>query len=105
MGQYLYKASIAPCDFETMKERGQKWRPSIHMPKYVSRIWLEITDIRVERVQGITEEQSISEGIMNGLVSWADKPIVWFQRAWDSIYKNWADNPWVWVVEFKRVER
>lgn len=90
----------------TMVSQG-RGRPSIHMPRWASRILLEITDVRVERLQDITDEQAKAEG--------ADCPVadhleaawrVQFQRLWESINgpEAWAINPWVWVVEFKRIE-
>lgn len=84
-------------------EGKESWTPSIHMPKKYARIWLEITDIRVERVQDITEEQAEKEGTRPLSPSWTDQPRTWFMRTWNSIYKNWNDNPWVWVIEFKKV--
>jgi hypothetical protein len=92
------------------------WRPSIHMPRWASRIDLEITAVRVERVQDITEEDAIKEGCeMNGnipklqphdVVGWVgwDSATEWFSEIWDSIYGNWDANPWVWVYEFRRVK-
>ncbi|WP_122983518.1 hypothetical protein [Pseudomonas putida] len=82
------------------------WVPSIHMPRWASRILLEITTVRVERLQDITPNQCIAEG------AWldADKELGRGQEAvdafadlWRSTGGDWAANPWVWVVEFKRV--
>jgi len=71
------------------------WRPSIHMPKWASRIMLEITDIRVERVQDISSDDAIDEGLSYHK----------FINEWHKIYKNWKDNPWVWVIEFKVINQ
>ncbi|NGZ06600.1 MAG: hypothetical protein G8237_09605 [Magnetococcales bacterium] len=89
---------------------GKVWRPSIHMPRWASRITLEITDIRVERLQDISDPDAKAEGVMlpdrtctmyHGI--WRDE----FQRLWDSINAKrghgWNVNPWVWVIEFRRV--
>ena len=77
------------------------WKPSIHMPKWAARIWLEITSIRVERVQEITEADAIAEGGPMGL-----QP---FETLWDILNAkrgySWESNPWVWVVGFRRAER
>ena len=85
-----------------------KWSPSIHMPRELCRINLEITNIRVERVQDITEEDAENEGIdFLRYIPDADETLTareLFWCLWDSIYKNWKDNPWVWVVEFKMIE-
>lgn len=95
-------------------EEGEKWEPSIHMPKKYARIWLEITDIRVERVQDITIDDLEKEGLK---VEPKDSEGPWdfysriekiFKNLWDSIYgdSNYCDaNPWIWVVEFKRIEK
>lgn len=88
---------------------GLRWRPSIHMPRWASRILLEITAVRVERMQDISNEQARAEGYPadreadtggSGLDAW-----LWFRSLWESINgaESWAANPWVWVVEFKRV--
>lgn len=93
------------------------WRPSIHMPRWASRILLEITDVRVERLNSIHDVDAMREGIQNlttcshadfgipGVVN-AQHPVRAFQLLWESIYgaDNWKANPWVWVIEFKRVE-
>lgn len=86
-----------------------KWKPSIHMPRWASRILLEITAVRVERLQDITEDQAIAEGIDthpmgfygNGCITAGGA----FLELWESINGDgrWAANPWVWVVEFRRV--
>ncbi|USR38108.1 hypothetical protein L1F06_015665 [Ectopseudomonas hydrolytica] len=97
----------------------EPWRPSIHMPRWASRILLEITDVRVERLQNITAQQARAEGISplpggrfhcghdeEGEVT-SKSPITAFAWLWNSINGEdaWAGNPWVWVVEFKRVEQ
>lgn len=82
-----------------------KLRPSIHMPRWASRITLEITDVRVERVQDISEEDAVAEGIALG----DDEIIPTFRKLWDSINgkgpHNWDANPWVWVYEFRKLDR
>lgn len=82
-----------------------RWRPSIHMPRWASRITLEITGVRVERLQNMSGEDAQSEGFAyEGSHVLGD--IDEFSRVWTSIYgeESWQANPWVWVVEFKRVE-
>jgi len=83
------------------------WKPSIHMPRTASRITLEITGIRVERLQDISEADAIAEGCENSL----HLPGGRFAREnyahlWWTIHgdESWEANPWVWVVEFKRLE-
>jgi len=83
------------------------WRPSIHMPRWASRITLEITEIRVERLQEITEEDAKAEGcvkqIKDGLIF--DSAIHEYSWLWDSLNAKypWESNPWVWVISFKGV--
>ena len=86
-----------------------KWTPSIHMPRLASRITLEITSVRVERLNDISAEDAKAEGIMFG----TGKPGQCrtcakgaFMDLWNSIngVDSWLQNPWVWVVEFKRVK-
>jgi len=107
-----------------------KWIPSIHMPRWASRILLEITDVRVERLNDISEEDAEAEGLEStnftgfgdepGMPNvhepdvyrgtkehgWTECPSEAFQHLWESIYGNssWQANPWVWVIEFKRIE-
>ncbi|CAH3399157.1 TPA: hypothetical protein ACTYTC_003601 [Klebsiella pneumoniae] len=104
----------APNDAEALK-----WRPSIHMPRWASRILLEITDVRVERLNAISEEDATAEGVPPAGSLLPDYPgtfltpkgdfataKVAFQRLWESIYgeESWKANGWVWVISFKRVE-
>ncbi|WP_324664144.1 hypothetical protein VLL09_04500 [Dehalococcoides mccartyi] len=92
------------------------WRPSIFMPRWASRILLEITNIRIQRIQGITDEEAMAEGCPSERALDTDgktilysgyKPTFWFSELWDSIYAKrghgWEKNDWVWVIEFKRV--
>ncbi|WIO41018.1 hypothetical protein P2G42_13665 [Klebsiella electrica] len=95
-----------------------KWTPSIHMPRWASRITLEITDVRVERLNDISEEDARAEGIIDGGCLNCGEPEPCgcanpepdatdaFAYLWQSIYgqENWNANPWVWVIEFKRIE-
>lgn len=82
------------------------WKPSIHMPRWASRITLEITGVRVERLQSISEEDAKAEGVKTECSVIGDKHFLGFRSLWKSIYgdDSWQVNPWVWVVEFKRVE-
>ena len=88
-----------------------KWKPSIFMPRWASRITLEITDIRVERLQEITEKDAIAEGIPafapNGIIRNYKIPQMQYEVLWDKINSKkypWESNPWVWVISFKRVQ-
>ena len=90
-----------------------RWRPSLHMPRWASRITLEVTGVRVERLQAITEEDARAEGVLNygeRLVVEHDDPLLsWgrdrFRALWDTINGKrapWNTNPWVWCVSFRR---
>lgn len=83
-----------------------KWTPSIHMPRWASRILLEITDVRVERLKSISDGDAIREGCSIADMKSGDCVADVFARLWASIYgaESWNANPWVWVIEFKRVE-
>jgi hypothetical protein len=87
-------------------------RPSIHMPKEAARIWLKVTDVRVERLQEITEVQAQAEGCNSGLLTGACTARGQFEDLWNSTVKKsdidrygWDANPWVWVIEFERCEK
>lgn len=105
-----YEACVYRENFD--RARSFPWRPSIHMPRWASRITLEIVSVRVERLQEISEKDARAEGV-NGEqeaadagLSWHDKPRRAFRLLWQSINgaDSWDANPWVWVVEFKRVD-
>ncbi|MGO2145204.1 MAG: hypothetical protein ACTH4K_16840 [Serratia bockelmannii] len=84
------------------------WKPSIHMPRWASRITLEITGVRVERLNDISEENAKAEGVKAGVCPGHEHMMhqVAFSELWQSIYgeESWCANPWVWVIEFRRVE-
>lgn len=108
-GELVYAADgLAPYEQEQ-----PTWKPSIHMPRWACRILLEITEVRVERLQDITYEQVAAEGVHRGpLREWCASdeggachkyPVPAFRDLWQSVGGSWDANPWVWVVEFKRV--
>lgn len=82
------------------------WKPAIHMPKELARIWLEVTGVRVERLHAITETDCIAEGARGGHgaipgYAYSATPLEHFQHIWESTGGDWAANPWVWVIDFK----
>jgi hypothetical protein len=81
------------------------WCPSIHMPRRACRLLLEITDVRVERLQGISKEDCIAEGPDAPVAAHLERAWhVQFQRLWETTGGDWAGNPWVWAITFKRIE-
>lgn len=83
------------------------WHPSIHMPKEAARIWLKVTDVRVERLQDMTDDDAEAEGCFD-----YTSTALGFPDVWDSTIKKsdldrygWDANPWVWVIEFERFEK
>ena len=108
-----YKAdnSILPYELQEEDYLGKcpkigRWYPSIHMPRWASRILLEITDIRVERLQDITEEDAKAEGIYKDPnVIYPYSYVEMFSHLWEAINgaESWNKNPWVWVIEFRRI--
>ena len=97
--QAFYRVDRLPGHANTLK-----WRPSIFMPRWASRIMLKITDVRVERLQEISHDDVEAEGASNAV----NNENFWPKR-WDAIYDKrsfgWETNPWVWVVEFQRLEK
>jgi len=94
-----------------------RWRPSIHIPRWASRILLEITAVSVERLQDISEDQAKAEGVrlytdhaelgewwhVEGIETYSADPRKSFELLWSSVGGDWNANPWVWCVNFKRV--
>lgn len=89
-----------------------KWKPSIHMPKEAARIWLKVTDVKVERLQEITEVQAQAEGCNSGLLTGACTARGQFEDLWNSTIKKsdldrygWEANPYVFVIEFVKIDK
>jgi len=116
-GEYFYKA-----DYDADDRKYISWKPSLFMPKSAARIFLKITNIRVERLNDISEEDAIKEGIEElhvapFVICYKDyfdtkaplhsDPIFSFCTLWQSIngIGSWELNPWVWVIEFERIEK
>ncbi|AKE75463.1 hypothetical protein WIE56_13345 [Klebsiella pneumoniae] len=113
--EQTHRVPVAVCNKQATPE---KWTPSLHMPRWASRILLEITDVRVERLNAISEEDARAEGIIDGGCLNCGEPEPCgcanpepdatdaFAYLWQSIYgqESWNADPWVWVIEFKRVE-
>ena len=103
-------------DYPDGYQASDGWTPSIHMPRWASRILLEITDVRVERLNSISQEDAQAEGLE--LTGWRPTysdpdsggevmtPYDNFAELWSSIYgdESWQANPWVWVISFERIE-
>lgn len=99
---YVYKAD------DKLEWKVVKWHPSIHMPKEAARIWLKVTNVRIERLQDIDIAGCEKEGCQCG----HNGDIFEFMSIWDSTIKKpelgkygWETNPWVWVIEFERCDR
>lgn len=122
--RFYYDADgLTTQDHEDFKAWGFKRRPSRHMPRWASRITLEITGVRVERLQDISEEDALAEGInrishgregnyYHHARSEPDPhnwccPIDAYRELWQSLHspESWGANPWVWMIEFRRAEQ
>lgn len=108
-GFFMHGCNLCPDEPTVKWGEWSKWRPSIFMPRDAARIFLRVTNVRVERLQDITEEDAIAEGIRIGIggepyFSCRDA----FVALWNSINTKrgygWDSNPWVWVYEFERAE-
>jgi hypothetical protein len=106
--QVLYPADGIQRPAERKREDFWRSRPSIHMPRWASRITLEITGVRVERLASVSNEDARAEGYPADRAADGGNsdPWLWFRDLWDGIYpeQSFKVNPWVWVIEFKRVE-
>ena len=104
----VYKADGVPAPefYDADDELHCCWRPSIHMPRWASRILLEITGVRVERLKSISDRDALREGCSTADMKSGDCVADVFARLWASIYgdESWNSNPWVWVIDFKRIE-
>lgn len=120
---YGYKANVL-----NSEDANEPWHPSIHMPKEAARIWIKVTDVRVERLKDMTNNDALKEGAEGvkcnhaGLgvygctdcmnTGWLEPPLLEFIGIWNSTIKKsdidrygWDANPWVWVIEFERCEK
>lgn len=102
-GGVVYRADH-PGESTVPGSYGRPWKPSIHMPRWASRITLEIVSVRVERLQSIKSKDAEAEGCECGSYG-KYFPVDNFACLWDSINgrESWDANPWVWVVEFRRI--
>ena len=126
-GYYMYRADYLDGATAYLYDEGTvcdlpRWHPSIHMPKDAARIWLKVTDVRVERLWEITEEQAEKEGGINN-IGFIHSPENEYENLhtaredfkeniWNSTIKKsdlyrygWDANPWAWVIEFERCEK
>lgn len=101
-GKTYYKANTG--DFHILVD---KWKPSIFMPKDAARIWLRITDIKIQKLHDISRGDSMSEGCPFPNIAKETNPFAWFADLWQSINGSlsWNSNPFVWVIEFERIEK
>lgn len=133
-GTYIYRASDKLADLPTFKESSKLiYHPSIHMPKEAARIWLKVTNVRVERLQEMKPVDVIKEGAYSDCwdclntygesgsqccygteeqCSQCDEVMMEWEKLWNSTIKKsdldrygWDANPWVWVIEFERCEK
>lgn len=114
-GTYIYKADDKLAELPTFKKTSKiLYHPSIHMPKKAARIWLKVTDVRVERLQDIDGKGCLKEGIEEEPLKYVGDEFVkgMFHDLWDSTIKKsnldrygWQANPHVWVIEFERCEK
>lgn len=109
-GRYMYRANYADDEkfYRDGKEVQLRWSPSIHMPKEAARLFLRVKDVRVERLDSMSEEDAIAEGFADS-PSGTDSPLDRFSYLWNKTIKRedlrefgYHANPWVWVIEFER---
>lgn len=112
--RYMYRANYSDSEkfYRDGKEIKIKWHPSIHMPKEAARIWLKVTDVRVQRLQDMDKMDAVKEGIDTRLCINLNHALAKFKKLWNSTIKKsdldrygWNANPWVWVIEFERCEK
>lgn len=114
-GPTVYRADYPACVPDGLENvppaDAVRWRPSIHMPRWACRLLLEITEVRVERLQAISAADAAAEGLTQTDVgSWlpgpCDHPEWAFHQLWDQINGEsaWESNPWVWAITFRRID-
>lgn len=125
--RYMYRADYSDTEkfYRDGKEIEMKWHPSLHMPKDAARIFLRVTNVRVERLQEITEDEAVKEGVYQSNCKECNAPfgcdacpdegyneIDGFADLWNSTIKKfdldfygWDANPYVWVIEFERCDK
>jgi len=107
-GEYVYRTNYGTTEDDSFPPSMFKWKPSIHMPREAARIFLKVTNVSVERLQDINEEDALKEGcmptILDGAIFFSAKGK--FHALWDGLNAKrgygWDVNPWVWVYEFER---
>ena len=110
-GALMYRADLGRDPCADLWEQGRlegvpryRWRPSIHMQRWACRINLQITDVRIERVQDISRGDAMAEGCPFSNMAAGPDPRQWYSDLWKQINgpASWEPNHWVWVVEFRR---
>ena len=109
-GDFVYRTNYGTTEDDSFPPSMFKWHPSIHMPREAARLFLEVTDVRVERLQEILCGDMAAEGVIPQTVTggqWQQWQHEYFRPFWDSIYSKrgfgWEQNPWVLVIAFKRL--
>jgi hypothetical protein len=102
---FLYRADPGAETERALVAPGQRWKPAIHMPRAASRVLLDVTEVRVERLQAISRGDAMAEGCPFANMAAGPDPRQWYAELCDQINGAgaWDANPWVWVVEFRRV--
>ena len=108
-GEYVYRTNYGTTEDDSFPPSVFKWKPSIHMPREAARIFLLVTNVRVERLQDITEDEAIKEGAKaygpNNCSGTSAR--IAFAEIWDktTTEHEWRTNPWVWVIEFEKISK
>ena len=108
-GEYVYRTNYGTTEDDSFPPSMFKWKPSIHMPREAARIFLKVTNVRVERLQDITEDEAIKEGAkaygQNNCSGTSAR--IAFAEIWDKTTTEyeWRTNPWAWVIEFEKISK
>lgn len=109
-GEYVYRTNYGTTEDDSFPPSMFKWKPSIHMPREAARIFLRVTNVRVERIQEIAAQDAKEEGIHEPYIAsetgYETEMRGQFRDLWDSLNAKrgygWDSNPWVWVISFER---